>query len=72
MTSTLQGDVIAGSVTVGALAFIAVLLRIKARRVQGVALAVDDYSTIAAVVSEAMLRYEISTKFTLSFFPGAL
>ncbi|KAF9692266.1 hypothetical protein EKO04_009522 [Ascochyta lentis] len=49
-TGSLQGDVIAGSVTVGVASFIAVLLRIKARRVRNVSLAIDDYSMIAAVV----------------------
>lgn len=51
-TDRIQGEVIAGSVTAGVAAFVAVLLRIQARRLRGVPLAMDDYSIIAAVVSK--------------------
>lgn len=53
--SNLQGDVIAGSVTVGVVSIIAVLLRIKARRLRSVPLAADDYIMIVAAVGDTKL-----------------
>lgn len=54
-TGNLQDDVIAGSVTVGVASVIAVLLRFKARRLRTASLAIDDYSTIVAVVIRLLL-----------------
>lgn len=54
-TGNLQGDAIAGSVTVGVASFVAILLRIKSRRLRGVSLAMNNYSVTAAVVRRAML-----------------
>ena len=46
----LQPNMIAGNVVVAAVAGIAVILRVTARRVQGLSLGADDYTIIVALV----------------------